>query len=118
MHTHKFDKELRLLTPEHYQHVFKQARRVSSLYFTIVSRDNALSKPRLGLAVPKKQIRTSVARNNFKRLARESFRQNQHKLPHKDFVVIAKKDTQTLSNNETFKLFDKLWIRFSLPYHG
>ncbi|MCK6265609.1 ribonuclease P protein component [Vibrio sp. ZSDE26] len=113
-----FCRELRLLTPEHYQKVFQQAHRAGSPHFTIIARNNSLSHPRLGLAVPKKQIKTAVGRNRFKRLARESFRNSQHQLPNKDFVVIAKKSAQDLSNDEIFKLFDKLWLRLSRPSRG
>ncbi|EFO51665.1 ribonuclease P protein component [Vibrio parahaemolyticus K5030] len=51
-------------------------------------------------------------------MARESFRNSQHQLPNKDFVVIAKKSAQDLSNEEIFKLFDKLWQRLSRPSRG
>jgi len=107
-----------LLTPEHYKNVFQQAHSAGSPHFTIIARNNSLSHPRLGLAVPKKQIKTAVARNKFKRLARQSFRMKQHDLPNKDFVVIAKKSAQNLSNEEILKLFDKLWHRLSRPYRG
>ncbi|CCO59837.1 Ribonuclease P protein component [Vibrio nigripulchritudo] len=118
MSKYAFHRELRLLTPEHYQHVFQQAHRAGSPHFTIIARKNSLSHPRLGLAVPKKQIKTAVGRNRFKRLARESFRLSQHQLPNKDFVVIAKKSAQDLSNEEMFKLLDKLWHRLSRPSRG
>jgi ribonuclease P protein component len=118
LNKHAFYRELRLLTPEHYQHVFQQAHSAGSPHFTIIARKNTLSHPRLGLAVPKKQIKTAVGRNRFKRLARESFRLKQHELPNKDFVVIAKKSAQGLSNEEMFRLFDKLWLRLSRPYRG
>ncbi|MFC1237393.1 ribonuclease P protein component [Vibrio sp. DW001] len=107
-----------MLTPEHYKNVFQQAHRAGSPHFTIIARDNSLSHPRLGLAVPKKQIKTAVGRNRFKRLTRESFRTNQHQLPNKDFVVIAKKSAQDLSSEEMFKLLDKLWHRLSRPSRG
>ncbi|GLO62406.1 ribonuclease P protein component [Vibrio sp. MACH09] len=107
-----------MLTPEHYQKVFKKAHSAGSPHFTIIARNNSLSHPRLGLAVPKKQIKTAVGRNRFKRLARQSFRMKQHDLPQKDFVVIAKKSAQDLSNEEILKLFDKLWHRLSRPYRG
>ncbi|WP_428771891.1 ribonuclease P protein component [Vibrio sp.] len=118
MNTYAFNRELRLLTPEHYQTVFQQAHSAGSPHFTIIARNNTLTHPRLGLAVPKKQIKTAVGRNRFKRLARESFRLKQHQLPNKDFVVIAKKSAQNLSNDELFKLFDKLWHRLSRPSRG
>ncbi|CAM2953459.1 MULTISPECIES: ribonuclease P protein component [Vibrio] len=107
-----------MLTPEHYKNVFQQAHRAGSPHFTIIARNNNLSHPRLGLAVPKKQIKTAVGRNRFKRLSRESFRLQQHKLPNKDFVVIAKNSAQYLSNEELFTLFEKLWQRLSRPSRG
>ena len=107
-----------MLTPEHYKNVFQQAHRAGSPHFTIIARNNNLSHPRLGLAVPKKQIKTAVGRNRFKRLSRESFRLQQHKIPNKDFVVIAKNSAQYLSNEELFTLFEKLWQRLSRPSRG
>ncbi|NMO73935.1 ribonuclease P protein component [Vibrio breoganii] len=118
MTKYAFNRELRLLTPEHYQNVFEKAHRAGSPHFTIIARKNSLIHPRLGLAVPKKQIKTAPGRNRFKRIARESFRLNQHKLANKDFVVIAKKSAQDLSNDDMFKLFDKLWQRLSRPSRG
>jgi ribonuclease P protein component len=118
LNSYDFNRELRLLTPEHYQRVFDKAHRAGSPHLTIIARKNTLSHPRLGLAVPKKQIKTAPGRNRFKRLARESFRLNQHKLPQKDFVVIAKKSAQDLSNDELFTLFEKLWQRLSRPSRG
>jgi len=41
---------------------------------------------RLGLVVPKKLLRTAVARNLTKRLVRETFRRNRNELPDFDFV--------------------------------
>ncbi|OAN12661.1 ribonuclease P protein component [Photobacterium jeanii] len=113
-----FSRELRLLTPEDYKNVFQQAHRAGSPHLTILARPNDLNHPRLGLAVPKKQIKTAVGRNHFKRLVRESFRLKQADLPAKDFVVIAKKSAQELSNEELFKLLDKLWHRLSRPSRG
>lgn len=118
MSTYAFSRELRLLTPADYQFVFQQAHRAGSPHFTIIARNNLHSYPRLGLAVPKKQIKTAVARNRFKRLVRESFRLHQAQLPPKDYVVIAKKSVQELSNDEIFTLLNKLWLRLSRPARG
>ncbi|WP_413113686.1 ribonuclease P protein component [Thaumasiovibrio sp. DFM-14] len=113
-----FLRELRLLTPEHYQHVFQQAHRAGSPHLTILARKNTLGHPRLGLAVPKKQIKTAVDRNRFKRVVRESFRLRQNQLPAKDFIVIAKKSANELSNEELNAVLDKLWHRLSRPSRG
>lgn len=113
-----FIRELRLLTPENYKQVFQQAHRAGSPHFTILARENALTHPRLGLAVPKKQIKTAVARNRFKRIVRDNFRLKQHELPTKDFVVIAKKSAQELTNAEMNEILNKLWHRLSRPSRG
>ncbi|MGF1683407.1 ribonuclease P protein component [Photobacterium minamisatsumaniensis] len=118
MNKFAFSRELRLLTPEDYKKVFQQAHRAGSPHLTILARSNDLDHPRLGLAVPKKQIKTAPDRNRFKRITRESFRLKQADLPAKDFVVIAKKSANELSNEELFKLLDKLWHRLSRPSRG
>lgn len=41
---------------------------------------------RLGLVIPKKLLRTAVARNLTKRLIRETFRRKRNELPDFDFV--------------------------------
>ena len=110
-----YPREWRLLTPEHFNFVFQQPHRAGSPHLTILARDNNLNHPRLGQAVPKKQIKLAVNRNRFKRLVRESFRHHQDLLPAKDFVVIAKKSAQELSNQELAALLDKLWQRLSRP---
>lgn len=38
-------------------------------------------RPQLGMIVPKKNLKLSVARNTVKRVLRETFRTNQHQLP-------------------------------------
>ncbi|RXJ72189.1 ribonuclease P protein component [Veronia nyctiphanis] len=110
-----FPRELRLLTPEHFNSVFQQPHRAGSPHLTILARNNKLGQARLGQAVPKKQIKLAVDRNRFKRQVRESFRLRQHELPSKDFVVIAKKSANDLSNDELRTLLDKLWLRLSRP---
>ncbi|CAH0534774.1 Ribonuclease P protein component [Vibrio stylophorae] len=107
-----------MLTPEHFQNVFQRAKRAGSPHLTILSRANDLGHPRLGLAVPKKQIRFAVDRNRFKRIVRESFRHHQHQLGHFDFVVIAKKSASELSNDELYHVLEKLWQRLSRPSRG
>lgn len=113
-----FNRELRLLTPEQFKYVFQQPQRAGSPHLTILAKENDLDHPRLGLAVPKKQIKLAVDRNRFKRIVREYFRTHQHKLPNKDFVVIAKKSANDLTNPELNQLLEKLWRRLSRPSRG
>lgn len=51
---------------------------------------NHETHPRLGLAIATRTCGNSVARNLIKRLARESFRLNQHELPAVDVTIVAR----------------------------
>jgi ribonuclease P protein component len=55
----------------------------------VLASKNNLGIARLGLAVPKKHVRTAVERNKIKRIIRESFRKNQHLLSGLDIVVVS-----------------------------
>lgn len=82
----------------------------------MVAYHNSFSHPRLGLVVSKRNIKTAIGRNQFKRLVRETFRLNQYSLPNKDIVVIAKKSARELGSNEMFRLLNKLWLSLSPSY--
>ncbi|MDO6687897.1 MULTISPECIES: ribonuclease P protein component [unclassified Agarivorans] len=113
MQRQTFGRELRLLTPMHFKHVFSNPVRVGTPQLTILAKTNTLSHPRLGLAVSKKSIKLAVGRNRIKRLARESFRLHQHQLPAVDIVVISKNGISDLSNQELMKLLEKSWRRLT-----
>jgi len=104
-----FSRELRLLTPAHFENVFSDATPAVSPQLTILARKNHLSHPRLGITIAKKRVKHAHDRNKAKRVIRESFRLNQHKLPDVDIVVVAKSGLDNLSNEQLFSLLEKLW---------
>ncbi|WP_340619964.1 ribonuclease P protein component [Xenorhabdus siamensis] len=106
-----FPRELRLLTPEHFTYVFQQPQRASSAEITILGRLNELGHPRIGITVAKKNVKRAHERNRIKRLVRESFRLNQHKLPSMDFVILVRKGVAELDNRELTETLGKLWRR-------
>ncbi|MDR0218298.1 MAG: ribonuclease P protein component [Enterobacteriaceae bacterium] len=106
-----FPRELRLLTPEHFTYVFQQPQRASSAEITILGRLNELGHPRIGLTIAKKNVKRAHERNRIKRLARESFRLNQHNLPSMDFVILVRKGVASLDNRELTEALGKLWRR-------
>ncbi len=106
-----FSRELRLLTPTHFDFVFQRSQRAGTPQVTILGRRNQLGHPRIGLAVAKKQIKRANERNRIKRLIRESFRLHQNRLPAMDFVVLVKKGVAELDNRMLTDNLEKLWHR-------
>lgn len=86
----RFRASNRLKRPEEFKQVFSSKRRSSDKHFLFLAKSNDFDEPRLGLAVPKKHIRSAVERNKLKRIIRESFRLNQKKLKGNDIVVVVR----------------------------
>jgi len=117
-----FGKNLRLLNASDFKAVFDDAPiRASHQHLLILSRTNnsgtaqdpnyPTTTPRLGLVIAKKNVRLAVERNRIKRIARETFRLQQDKLPGVDAVVLARRGLDSLNNIELHQLFNKQWSR-------
>ncbi len=107
-----FRKNQRLLTPADYSSVFSDAQiRASHPSFLILARPNKLSGARIGLVVAKKHVRRAHQRNLIKRMARESFRLQQHNLPAIDAIVLARRGAGAFTHGELTVIFNGLWKR-------
>jgi ribonuclease P protein component len=104
-----FSRELRLLTPTHFEYVFSNAIPSVSPQLTLLARINTSDIPRLGITLPKKRVKYAHDRNRLKRIIRESFRLQRHTFPNIDIVVVGKSGLDKLSNQELFSLLSKLW---------
>lgn len=113
MTNNNFTREYRLCTPKDYDQVFKDPFRVSNASVTILSIKNDLNKSRIGIIVPKKNIKKATIRNRIKRIIRESYRCNRINIPNIDMVVIVKKDANNLENRQLFVILEKLWKKIS-----
>jgi ribonuclease P protein component len=102
-------RSLRLLKADNYSFVFDKAERFGNYSFTVLARANGLKHPRLGLAISKKCAKRAVDRNRIKRLFRESFRINQHKLPSVDIIAMCKPSAIKLSNHEMQQQIERQW---------
>jgi ribonuclease P protein component len=109
-----FTKQQRLLEAKEFSALFANAPiRASHPCFLLLCNLNSCEKARLGLVIAKKQIKKSHDRNRIKRLVRESFRLQQHKLPLIDAIVLARKGADALSNSEIQVILHGLWKRIS-----
>ena len=116
MVTYEFNRESRLLTPGQFQSVFAKPLRFGSNHITVLVTPNTDKNNRLGLAIAKKRVKLAVQRNRIKRLIRESFRLNQHNLPHIDIVVMVKSGTDSLNNKEINSQLEKIWRKVILRH--
>ena len=105
----KLPRDLKLLTAENYKNVFSKAERFGNYSFTVLARSNDVNHARLGLAISKKCAKRAVDRNRIKRIFRESFRLNQHKLPSVDIIAMCKPSAIKLTNHEMQEQIEKQW---------
>ena len=109
----RFSKRARLIKAAEFSHVFEKAVRSGDRYFTILARSEVKGCPRLGLAISKKRARLAVTRNRLKRVARESFRFNQHLITGADYIVLAGPEASTATNRQLFQSLQSHWQRLN-----
>lgn len=85
-----FPRELRLTKPVQFKRVFSNPLKSSDRYLTVLFKPNELAIARLGLAIPKRNIKQANGRNRIKRLIRENFRILQREVSGFDVVVLAR----------------------------
>ena len=94
-----FPRRVRLTGRNAFAGVFAQPVKSGDRYFTVLARANALSHPRLGLAISRKVARSAVVRNRIKRVVRESFRRHQPQIGGFDCVVMGRPGITALQDN-------------------
>lgn len=109
MGENSFSRELRLLTPSHFENVFEKAIPAVSPQITLLARFNTYNHPRLGITISKKRVKKAHDRNRLKRVIRESFRLSQHEIPGIDIVVVAKSGLDSMTNQQLNQQLSKLW---------
>ena len=109
MRPHSFTAAHRLHSGLEFDRLYKQGRRHSDKYFTVLSRSNERSCARLGLSISAKSVGNAVARNRVKRIIRESFRLRLHELPAIDIVVNARPAVRDAANATLQRSLHSLW---------
>ena len=105
----RFRKQYRLRHRREFQRVFSQRVRASNDVLLVYGARNTYDYPRLGLTVSRK-VGKATRRNRWKRLIREAFRLNRHRLPQGlDLVVIPRPQAQPTLQNVTEALVQLAW---------
>ena len=107
----RFTQRSRLADKPSFSRVFEKAGRSRDKMFTVLYRPNGTDKPRLGLAIGKKNCRLATGRNRLKRIIRESFRQQQTEMPGLDIVVLNQPAATHADNGALFASLKTHWHR-------
>lgn len=104
-----FGKGKRVIKDEEFRQIYRKGKRRHTKNFTVIVSPNSQGHTRLGLRAGKR-VGSAVKRNRIKRLVREFFRLNQHRLPgSQDYLIIAKKEVNNLNYNQVFDEFSSLF---------
>jgi len=93
--------------------LYREGRRLSDGNFLLVVRPNTLPHARLGLSIAAKTVGNAVNRNRVKRVLRESFRKNIHRLPGVDIVVNARPAARAAANPALARSIEQLWDKLA-----
>lgn len=106
-----FTKADRLLKRSEFLRLSETGKRLYNRHFIIVYTPGRGERTRLGITVTKK-VGRAVIRNRLKRLCREYFRLNRHRLTGKwDINIITKKEAAKLSSKAFFSSLQKIFDR-------
>jgi len=93
--------------------LYREGRRHGDTYFLVLTRPNQLAHARLGLSIAGKAVGNAVNRNRVKRVIRESFRLNLHRLPLVDIVVNARPPARAAINPLLTRSLEQLWDKLA-----
>jgi ribonuclease P protein component len=83
----RFTKQAKIVKTDDFSSVFNLRKRIANKHLVMRYRVNDMNVARLGLIVSKKTAKLATQRNYMRRVMRELFRLNQHKLPTIDLVI-------------------------------
>ncbi|MGO9934567.1 MAG: ribonuclease P protein component [Steroidobacteraceae bacterium] len=104
-----FEPRKRLHLPAEFRALQRRGTKFTDAFFSLSVLANDETYPRLGLSIATRTFGTAVARNRIKRLARESFRLNQHSLPPVDVTVSAREAARLAKAADLRASLDAHW---------
>jgi ribonuclease P protein component len=103
----------RILKRRDYIALSKYGQRIQNEHFIAYFSADRQGRSRIGITVTKK-VGPAVKRNRIKRLVREFFRLNRHRLTGKrDISIIAKRQAADLSSEKTYRSLQEIADRIS-----
>ena len=81
---------MRLCKTHDFTRIFRYGHRFRQGVLLVLALRNDLQYPRLGVVVPKRQVRLAHDRNRFKRIIRDHFRLHQSLIGGRDIVVLVR----------------------------
>ena len=110
----RLSRQSRLKASSEFQKVFEKPIVSADGCFKVLARPNDRGRPRLGMAVSRQVDRKAVGRNRIKRVIRESFRLHfRDRRPALDFVVLPRRDCDTICNKRLSRSLDVHWKRIA-----
>jgi len=95
--------------PAEFRDVKRRGKKFADAFFSLSVLANHETYPRLGLSIATRTFGTAVSRNRIKRLARESFRLNQHSLPPVDVTISARDEARAAKLADFRTSLDQHW---------
>jgi ribonuclease P protein component len=96
--------------PGDFSRVFRQGKRTGGGGLTVLTVENTVGHPRLGLAIAKKHLKLASQRNRLKRIIRESFRQNQSAFSSIDIVVLSRPGVAQRDSAAIWAALERHWL--------
>jgi len=109
----KLRRAMRMNSPRDFSRVFRLGQRIGGGGLTVLSVENQVGFPRLGLAIAKKHLKLASQRNRLKRVIRESFRCNQSELNGIDIVVLSRADVARRDMAKVKTALERHWVTLS-----
>lgn len=108
----QLQRRARIRQPAEFKQAFAKGFRITRAPLAAVCRpQNGVEHPRLGLAIARKAAPRAVDRNRIKRLIRENFRHNQHRLPAVDLVFYGMPGLHALDNERLRATLAEIWLK-------
>ena len=104
----RLTKQAKMVKTDDFSSVFNLRKRIASQHLVMRYKLNEHTGPRLGLIVGKKTAKLAVWRNYMKRVLRELFRLNQHRLPVLDLVIQVQKPFEKTEFMQIKQEFEQL----------